>query len=151
MAWLFIWSHILNSTEIIILSWFRKLSRWTLFLFPDECEYVKHTYKIIWTAGERLNRRKTLTVIYATKAVAKRKPEKNAGLNRIRAHDLCNAAASASNLSLLLSSDGLRMHSYMYDSIMRMMYYSVTQAYSEKENLSASIRSWTQDLPYILQ
>ena len=36
---------------------------------------------------------------YATKAVAKRKPEKNSGLNGIRAHDLCDAAAVLYQLS----------------------------------------------------
>ena len=34
-----------------------------------------------------------IAVIYATKAVAKRKPEKNSGLNEIRTHDLCDTGA----------------------------------------------------------
>ena len=33
------------------------------------------------------------------KAVAKRKPEKNSGLNGIRTHDLCDAGAVLSQLS----------------------------------------------------
>ena len=34
-----------------------------------------------------------IAVIYATKAVAKRKPEKNSGLNGIQTHDLCDTGA----------------------------------------------------------
>ena len=39
-----------------------------------------------------------IAVIYATQAVAKRKPEKS-GLNGIRPHDLCDASAVLYQLS----------------------------------------------------
>ena len=35
-----------------------------------------------------------IAVIYATKAVARIKPEKNSGLNGIRTHDLCDTGAA---------------------------------------------------------
>ena len=57
----------------------------------NEYQCMKHTFEL--RAGERLNRRKILAVIYATLAVAKRKPEENSGLNGIRTHDLCDAGA----------------------------------------------------------
>ena len=47
----------------------------------------------------RLNERKIFAVIYATEAVAKRKPEKNSVLNGIRTHDLCDASAVLYQLS----------------------------------------------------
>ena len=40
-----------------------------------------------------------IAVIYATKAVAKRKPEKISGLNGIRTHDLCDTDAVQHQLS----------------------------------------------------
>ena len=45
----------------------------------------------IQTSGERINRRKILEIIYATKAVAKGKPEKHSGLNGNRTHELYDA------------------------------------------------------------
>ena len=41
-----------------------------------------------------------IAVIYATWVVAKRKPEKNSGLNGIRTHYLCNTSAVLYQLSL---------------------------------------------------
>ena len=38
-------------------------------------------------------------VIYATKAVARIKPEKNSGLNGIPTHDLCDTGAALYQLS----------------------------------------------------
>ena len=43
----------------------------------------------------KLNNWMIIAVIYATKAVAKRKPEKNSGLNGIRTHDLCDIPVHA--------------------------------------------------------
>ena len=41
-----------------------------------------------------------IAVIYATSVVAKRKPEKNSGLNGIQTHDLCGTGASALPIEL---------------------------------------------------
>ena len=45
------------------------------------------------------NGRKILAVTTQLKQVAKRKPEKNSGLNGIRTHDLCDAGAVLYQLS----------------------------------------------------
>ena len=53
----------------------------------------------------KLNRKKTLTVIYATKAdSAKRKPEKNSGLNRIQTCNICNVVAVLYQLTYQVNS-----------------------------------------------
>ena len=47
-----------------------------------------------------MNKRRIITVVYATKAVAKIKPEKNSGLNGIRTHDLCDTGAALYQIEL---------------------------------------------------
>ena len=70
------------------------LFSWTTFL---ETAVYENSY--ICTAEGRMNKRKIIAVIYATKAVAKIEPEKNPGLNGIRTHDLCDAGAVLYQLS----------------------------------------------------
>ena len=50
--------------------------------------------KTLKAQSNQLNVKKTIAVMVATFAVAKRKPEKNSGLYRIRTLDLCDTGAA---------------------------------------------------------
>ena len=55
---------------------------------------VTFFYKTLKAQSNQLNVKKTIVVMVATFAVAKRKPEKNSGLHRIRTLDLCDTGAA---------------------------------------------------------
>ena len=61
-----------------------------------------------------------IAVIYATKAVARIKPEKNSGLNGIRTHDLCDTGAVLyplsyqANWELVIISSAVQIYEFSY-------------------------------------
>ena len=61
----------------------------------NECKYMKHIFEL--RMKDQIEERSSQ--LLRNLAVAKRKPEKNSGLNGIRTHDLCNAGAVLYQLS----------------------------------------------------
>ena len=70
--------------------------------YNSEVLNIRKSY--MWTAEWRIKWRMIIAVIYATFAVAKRKPEKNSGLYGIRTLDLCDTGAALYQLNNKLNS-----------------------------------------------